>query len=111
MVLLIAVVFFLSRHSAEIELDIGAKAFPVGREPEQWSGKRDAATITVSVFAFFALYIALALTAGNIRVVSFILLAIACIDFNTRRLIGAKIGAYFRDKRYALRPDDMDRFS
>lgn len=104
LVLIIGAVFFLSRHSAEVELDIGEKLFPEKGLPKQWSGKRDAVSVTISVVAFFALYMALAWVSDKIRLVSFIMLVIACIDFNTRRLIGKTIEAYFTE--YAPRDDE-----
>jgi hypothetical protein len=101
MVGLIGIVYFLSRHSAKVELSIAEKLFPEGRLPDRWIGPRDPAGITISVMAFFALYIVLAFVSDNIRLVSLLMFVIACIDFNTRRLINLRVDAYFKDSRYA----------
>lgn len=106
LILLIAFVYIQSRHSAKVELSIAEKLFPAGRLPNQWIGRKDPIAITVSVMAYFALYAGLAWVSDNIRLVSLFMLVIACIDFNTRRLINTRIRAYFDDAKYAPDPDN-----
>jgi hypothetical protein len=106
MVAIIGFVYYLSRHSAKFELSTTEKLFPENRIPKNWIVPRDPAGITMSVIAFFSLYIVLALVADHIRLVSMLMLAIACIDFNTRRLINARVDKYFKDSEYEPQRED-----
>jgi hypothetical protein len=108
LVLVFAAKFRLSRRSAKVELAIGERLFPAGRLPENWSGPKDPVGITSSTIYFFALYMALAWFANNIVLVSFVIFIIACIDWNTRRLIHKNIKRYFSDDRYAAKIEDND---
>jgi hypothetical protein len=100
MVVVIGLVFHLSRRSANAELIISEKLFPEGRMPKHWIGRRDAEGITISVIAFFALYIGLAVFADHAWIVALFMFAVACIDLNTRRLINARGGAYLDEEKY-----------
>jgi hypothetical protein len=109
MVLVFGAVFFLSRLSAKQELKIVDEIFPSGRIPAKWPGSRDPLGITLSVIFFFVLYMALAWFAYDIRVVSFVMIVIASIDFNTRRMINKRFREYFADPGYAPEEIDGDR--
>jgi hypothetical protein len=108
MVMIIGVVYALSRRNAKAELFIAEKLFPEGHTPSQWIGARDLMGVTISVIAFFAFYMALALVSDNVRLVSLLMLVTACIDFNTRRLINARVDIYLRNPQYASRPEDRN---
>lgn len=108
---LLGVVYWLSRKSVRDEMKIGRKLFPQGRVPDQWGGPRTRAGIALSVAAFLGLYLFIAYVVDNIILTSIIMFAIACIDFNTRRLIGKGISEVFSDPKYAPRSDDKDRWA
>jgi hypothetical protein len=108
LVAIVGSVYYLSRHSAKVELAISDKLFPKGHIPDHWIVPRDPVGITISVMAFFVLYLVLALVSDRIRVVSFLMLMIACIDFNTRRLINARTEKYFDESQYAPSPGEPD---
>lgn len=108
LVFVFAAKFFLSRLSVKVELMIAKKLFPSGQLPKDWSGPREPARIIVFVIYFFALYIALTLFADNIILVSLAIFVIACIDWNTRRLIHKNIRKLFSDERYAPKMGDKD---
>lgn len=97
LVVLIGLVYHLSTRSARVELSIAEKLFSTRHMPKDWIGPKDPLNITISVIAFFALYILLASLSNHIRLVSITMFAIACIDFNTRRLIKTRIEKYFAD--------------
>lgn len=96
LVFVFAAKFRLSRRSAKVELAIGEKLFPAGRLPKDWSGSKEPVGITLSVIYFFVLYMALAWFANNIVLVSLVMFVIACIDWNTRRLIHKNIRRFFQ---------------
>ena len=108
LVLLFGIVFWLSRRSGEAELDIAERIFPPGRLPRGWGGAKDPVGITLSVICYFALYIALASLAYDIRLASLLMLTVACIDFNTRRLINKKVAGWFSDKIYNPKVGDEE---
>jgi hypothetical protein len=108
LVLLFGFIYRASRRSAKVELAINEKLFPPGRLPSNWPGSKDSVRVIVSVVCFFSLYIGLAWFADNIYLVSLCMFVIACIDFNTRRLINKSIREYFGDDRYACRQEDKD---
>ena len=107
LVLLLGVVFFLSRQSVQAELRIAEGVFPIGRMPDEWRRASDPIWITVSVVSFFLLYLTMAWFAQDIRVVSAVMTVIAAIDLNTRRAIGKRVRSYFSDPRYT--PEVADR--
>jgi hypothetical protein len=106
MVAIIGVVYYLSRHSAKVELALSEELFPAGHMPKHWIVPTDPVGITISVIFFFALYVGLAWMSDRIRIVSGLMLAIACIDFNTRRLINVRVDTYFN--QYEPHPEDDD---
>jgi len=108
LVLVFAAKFRLSRRSVKVELSIGEKLFPSGHMPEDWSGPREPVGIIVSVSYFFVLYMALAWFAYKIVLVSLVMFVIACIDWNTRRLINKNIRRLFSNEMYAAKIGDKD---
>lgn len=106
LVLTFGVVYFFSRHSAKVELLLVPMVFPAGRVPARWHSPRDPRGIILAVVCYFALYMALAWFAYDIRIVSFLMLVVASIDYNTRRLINKRVPGYFAD---APLPDDRER--
>lgn len=109
LVLLFGVIFLASRRSSKVELAISERLFPQGQAPAEWSAPKDPVWITLSVLCFFLLYMALAWFAYKIYLASFFMLLIACIDFNTRRLIHKSVRKYFADPKYAPCEDARDR--
>lgn len=108
LVVIIGLVFTLSRRNAKKELFIAQKLFPGEHVPDHWIGPRDLASITISVILFFTLYGVLAWLSENIVIVSSLMLMTACIDFNTIRVINARADTYLKDPEYAPRPEDKD---
>jgi|GEM_PF-2502366 len=108
LVFVFAAKFRLSRRSVKVELSISEKLFPSGQLPEDWSGPREPVGIIVSVIYFFVLYMALAWFANNIILVSLVMFVIACIDWNTRRMIHNNIRRLFLDERYTPKIGDKD---
>jgi hypothetical protein len=109
LVLLFGWIYRLSRRSSKVELAISGKLFPPGRAPAKWPSSRDSVRVTLSAVCFFSLYMALAWFAYNIRLVSLCMFVIACIDFNTRRLINKTVWEYFKSDSCPCRQDDKDR--
>ena len=108
LVVVFGVVYTLSRHSAKVELNLVPMVFPRGQVPVEWTGKRDPLLITLSVVGYFSLYLALASFAYDVRFVSFLMLAIASIDYNTRRLVGIRFKAFFKDAKFDPIETDAD---
>jgi len=100
-VIVIGIVFFLSRRSAKKELFQSKELFPSGRLPGQWIIPTAPAKIAVSVTLFFLSYMVIAWYIDRIAVVSALMLGIACIDFNTLRWIRKHVTGYFRNSEYA----------
>jgi hypothetical protein len=109
LVLLFASIYGASRRSAKVELAISGRLFCPGRVPKAWSGSEDPLRVSFSVLFYFLLYMFLAWFAYNIYLVSAVILALACIDFNTRRLINKTVSEYFANDMYACQEDDKDR--
>ncbi len=104
LVLLFAAKFFFSRRSVKVELTIGERLF--GKLPEEWPGPKKPVGIIASVATWFALYMSLAWFSYNVYIVSAVMTLIACIDWNTRRLINKNMKRLFADDRYAARSED-----
>jgi len=107
LIVLIGVVYELSRRSVKQELDIGETIFPP--EPDRIPDKlklKDRRAITLEVTLFMLLYLALGLVAHCILVASLSMFAIACIDLNTRRLINKNIREDFANPKYAPYPTE-----
>jgi len=102
-------VYHLSRRSVKQELQIADEVFPPPRQPTEWISSRDPVGITLSVIGFFLLYISLALFfADDIHIASAVMMVIASIDYNTRRLINKRMDKYLDDEEYAPAPGDRD---
>lgn len=106
LIIVIGIIYFLSRLSVTQELEIVKSLFPQGLIPNELQLK-DRLTITLQVLLFMGLYIILAYFAQNIQIVSLSMFIIACIDFNTRRQINEKMRQYLSDDKYA--PSHADR--
>jgi hypothetical protein len=107
LIFLFAIIYFSSRHSAKNELKIVPTLFPRGDIPDEWQPK-ERAFVTLTVFGFLALYIALVLFVDYITIVAFCMLAISCIDYRTRYLINGRMGQYLSAERYAPRIGEND---
>jgi hypothetical protein len=103
LILLIGVIYHLSRLSVRQELEIVKSLFPSDRVPDELQSK-DRFTITLQVISFMALYVFLGWAARDIVAASLCMLVIGCIDFNTRKQINEKMRRYFSDAKYA--PDE-----
>ena len=101
LIVLVGVVYHLSRLSVWQELDIAKTIFSPDRIPDRLELNNRTA-ITLEVTLFMLLYLALAWVAHCIIVASFCMLVIACIDWNTRRLINNNVREDFANPAYAL---------
>jgi len=101
MVVVIGLVYALSRYSAKKELAISEKLFPQGRLPARWIIPTDKIKITGSVGLFFLSYVVLAYVADRIIYVAALMLVIACIDLKTLHWIRKHVATYFKNPDYA----------
>jgi len=109
LIVLLGFVYYLSRLSVWQELEIGRSLY--SSDPERVPSEllmKDRGKITIEVSLFIIFYVAAAWTAHCILVVSFLMLAIACIDLNTRRVINERTRDYFRNEKYAPKTGEMD---
>lgn len=106
LIIVIGIVFYLSRLSVNQELEIVKSLFPPDRVPDDLKPK-DRLTIGLEIILYFAVYMFLGWVTKYIIVASLGLFVIACIDFNTRRLIHEKMRQYFSSEKYA--PDQNER--
>jgi hypothetical protein len=107
LILLIGIVFYLSRLSVTQELDIAKSLFP--SEPDRFPDElklKDRVTITFQVALFMALYLFLGWAAHNVALVSLCMFVIGCIDYDTRRRINKKMRLYFSEAAYSPLPDE-----
>src|SRR5579864_2139375 len=100
-VIVIGIVFFLSRRSAKKELFQSKELFPPGRMPSRWIIPTAPAKIAAAVTLFFFAYMAIAWCIDRIVIVSALMLFIACNDLNTLRWIRKHVTAYFGNPVYA----------
>jgi hypothetical protein len=109
LIALVGTVYFLSRRSVWDELAIVKTLFPrdQARIPDTLKLK-DRRAINLEVTGFMALYLFLGVAAQCILVASFCMFVIACIDFNTRRLINKHMRQYFADVKYAPHREEAD---
>ena len=108
LLLLFGIIYFFSRHSVKMELEIGPLLFPRDRIPKNWGGSGGKVIQLLRVIAFLAVYVVLAWSVDNIIVASFLMLLIASNDWITRFNIGEGIRKYFSDGRYAPSLQDRD---
>jgi hypothetical protein len=107
LVFLFGFIYFLSRQSARRELEIGKMLFPPGRLPDEWK-PQSRFFVTIQVFAFLGLYMALAWFTDNILISSLFMSIIACFDLNTRRWINRDMARFFSNDKYAPRLGEPD---
>lgn len=100
-VIVIGIVFFLSRRSAKKELFQSKELFPPGRMPRHWIIPTAPAKIAIAVTLFLLSYMAIAWYIDRIVIVSALMFFIACNDLNTLRWIRKHVTAYFSDPIYA----------
>jgi len=100
-VIVIGIVFFLSRRSAKTDLSRSEKLFPQGLLPAQWIIPTAPVKIAFSVILFLFFYMAIAWYTDKIAVVSALMFGIACIDLNTLRWIKKHVEIYFSSSEYA----------
>jgi hypothetical protein len=96
----LGIVYYLSMLSVKQELAIVQLVFPSDRIPDEFK-LEDFFKITVQVTVFTTFYILLGVFAQRVMIASFFMLVIACIDWNTRRQINARIREYFSDAKYS----------
>jgi hypothetical protein len=109
LVLVFGFVYFLSRRSVKQELLILDEVFPPERQPTKWINSRDPVAIGLTVICFFLLYLILALFfSDDIYIASAVMMVIASIDYNSRRLINIRMDEYLGDETYAPAPGDRD---
>ena len=109
LIIMLGLVYYLSRLSVWQELGIGRTLYPPDphRVPSELQMK-ERAKITLEVLIFMLAYVAAAWTAHCILAVSLLMLVIACIDFNTRREINQKTRKYFADQKYSPHVGEAD---
>jgi hypothetical protein len=95
LVMIIAVVYFLSRHSVTVELGIAKKLFPEGRTPKEWGTEKQRKLNAALVILFLAGYVLLAYFSRRILVVAAIMFFISCNDLRTRHLIERDMKRFF----------------
>ena len=100
-VIVIGIVFFLSRRSAKKELFQSKELFSPGRLPGHWIIPTAPVKIAFAVTLFFLSYMAIAWYIDRIAIVSALMFVIACTDLNTLRWIRKHVTAYFRNPEHA----------
>jgi len=105
LLLVVGIVYYLSRLSVKQELAIGKSLFLSDRIPTELQ-LNDRLKITFQVISFLALYLILGFIVDYIVLASACMFIIACIDFNTRKQIAEKARQYFADADYAPSPDE-----
>ena len=108
LLLVIGLVYALSRHSVRVEMNIGRRLFPSGLTPKQWRGPQTRIGIALSVAAYLTLYLSIVNFVDWPIVVSSMMLSIACIDYNTRNLIKKGLSEVLEDSRHSPTPGDTD---
>ena len=105
LILIIGLIYYLSRLSVKQELEIVKLVFPPYRIPDDLQFK-DRILITLQVTLFMGLYLFMGWVAHNIMIVSLCMFVVGCVDFNTRRQINDKVRRYFSTARYDPVPDE-----
>jgi hypothetical protein len=107
LILLDISLYILGSKSAKLELSIGSKSFPLNRTPTVWNDQKDPVIIFLSVVLHLLLYSLLVWFANDIRILSFIMTIVACIDWRTRYLVEKAAATYFSDDNYSPRPGEQ----
>lgn len=94
--------YLLSMFSAGLELNIARTLFPQDRErtPDEFRTS-DRLKLSLVVLFYVFTYAFIVYYVGNIAYVSAVLMILACLDLNTRRMINNKMNEYLNNSRYS----------